>query len=203
MPDITPRNHPEREPEQRMEQNDLRRRLAAAGGAGMLATPEETAQQRPLPPPAEPKRGWFRKGGRSAEQEAVYAPIDARLRALNDTYGGEADLDPGAAQEPAARTPTPQAELVFTTGPRAGERLMLEGTRIALDRDANETLDNTRSGMMASIWAQGEHFMLRHGGAILIDGARPALSIVVLEDGDELAWGAHRLQFRNAHAIGR
>jgi hypothetical protein len=56
---------------------------------------------------------------------------------------------------------------------------------------------------VARIWTQGDQIMLRHSGAILIGGSRPTLPVVVLEDGDELAWGAHKAQFRRAPAVGR
>jgi hypothetical protein len=38
--------------------------------------------------------------------------------------------------------------------------------------------------------------MLRQQGGVTVGGQRPALSVVVLEDGDEVAWNIHRLQFR-------
>jgi hypothetical protein len=144
------------------------------------------------------KRRWFSRG----DDDTLNAMSD-RLRVLREVMIEVGVDNTPAADEPAALRRPADAELLFTGGPRTGERLPLEARRIALDRDANETAEDSKSAMVASVWAQGEHFMLRHGGAILIGGARPALPIVVLEDGDELQWGVHRLQFRSGHSVGR
>jgi hypothetical protein len=80
----------------------------------------------------------------------------------------------------------PMAELVFTAGPRAGMRVELD-TNVASLADGRAT---------ASIWRHNDRFLLRHNGKrIRIGGATPALSVVVLEDGDEIALGAERARF--------
>jgi hypothetical protein len=99
--------------------------------------------------------------------------------------------------------PSRDAELVFVAGPRAGERLPIEGRSVALDREGYESADGGASSVVATFWTQGEHIMLRNGGAITVGGARPTLPIVVLEDGDELAWSTHRAEFRRLPPVGR
>jgi hypothetical protein len=135
-------------------------------------------------------------GGRlRSDDRPIVESISGRLRALKDVAIDDGE---GASAEPEARTPlmAPPAALLFTAGPRAGERLEISDRRLALDRDAYEVTDADASGVVVSIWAQGPRFMLRGSGALLISGARPAMPVVTLDDGDELAWGEHRLQFR-------
>jgi hypothetical protein len=76
-----------------------------------------------------------------------------------------------------------------------GERLSVRRS-IAFGRDGGEMADASHSRVVISIWAQGARFMLRHNGMPLIGGSRPALPVIALDDGDEIAWGEHRLQFR-------
>jgi hypothetical protein len=139
-------------------------------------------------------------GGRlRSDDRPIVESISGRLRALKDVAIDDGE---GASAEPEARKPlmAPPAELLFTAGPRAGERLAISDRRLALDRDAREVTDADASGVVVSIWAQGPRFMLRGSGALLISGARPAMPVVTLEDGDELAWGEHRLRFSEGAA---
>lgn len=135
--------------------------------------------------------------------EATHKSMSARLRRLRDEFEPYYD-EPSTADAPEApaRPPSREGELLFVTGPRAGERLSVEGRAVALDRDGNEN-GGEASGVIVRIWTQADNIMLQHSGAILVGGSRPPLPIVVLEDGDELAWGGHKLQFRRAPAVGR
>jgi hypothetical protein len=134
-------------------------------------------------------------GGRlRGDDGKIIESISGRLRALGDLPLGEErgeDADPDTSTQ--ARSLS--ARLVFTGGPRAGESLLVQRNTVALDRDALEVQDSSRSDVVASVWVQGTRFMLRHAG-IVVSGSRPALPVVTLEDGDELAWNAHRLQFQ-------
>ena len=136
--------------------------------------------------------------------EATYKSMSARLRLLRDEFEPHYD-EPSTADVPEAPAPPPsrEGELLFVAGPRTGERLSVEGRAVALDRDGNESGGEGASSLVVRIWTQADNIMLQHSGAILVGGSRPALPIVVLEDGDELAWGGHKLQFRRAPAVGR
>lgn len=136
--------------------------------------------------------------------EATHKSMSARLRLLRDQFEPFQD-QPSSADEPEAPPPPPSrdAELLFVAGPRAGERLSIEGRAVALDREGNESTGEGASSLVVRIWTQADNIMLQHSGAILVGGSRPSLPIIVLEDGDELAWGGHKLQFRRAPAVGR
>jgi hypothetical protein len=125
-------------------------------------------------------------GGKGARDEDRLAGSMAdRLRALEPpTLTGTPATAPQASQR--QRTP-PSAHLMFTSGTRAGERVSLDRRTVAFDQQARELADSSGSNVVASIWAQGQRFMLRHNGAVTVSGTRPALSVVTLEDGDEIA----------------
>jgi hypothetical protein len=130
--------------------------------------------------------------------------MSARLVRLREAYDSPFDDAPEATPSEAPPPPPPRdAELVFTVGPRAGTHVLVEGRAVSLDRDGNESAGEGGVSVVARVWTQGDQIMLRQSGAILVGGGRPALPVVVLEDGDELAWGSHRLQFRRAPAVGR
>jgi hypothetical protein len=127
-----------------------------------------------------------------------------RLTRLRDAYDNPLDDTPEpAASEASPPLPPRDAEIVFTVGPRAGTRVLVEGRAVALDRDGDESTGEGSVSIVARIWTQADQIMLRHSGAILVGGSRPLLPVVVLEDGDEIAWGAHKAQFRRAPAVGR
>lgn len=133
----------------------------------------------------------------------VTGSMSERLRSLRHTVPEQGEPEGPPDPDPVQQQPRMEAEIMFTAGPRAGERLHVRDGLVALDRDAQVAADSGGSNVVASIWPQGARFMLRHNGGILISGARPALSVVTLDDGDELAWGAHRMRFSLAEAAGR
>lgn len=176
---------------------DLEDRLRALhDDADEASPPSEPSPPRPLPniDDEPPLRRLL--GGRVRGNEGrIIETISGRLRSLKDMPiedDGERSSAVTLEHKPSR---APSAELVFTAGPRAGERLPLNDRALALDRDACEAPDSGASRVVLSIWAQGARFMLRHNG-VLVGGARPAMPVVTLDDGDELAWAEHRLRFR-------
>ncbi len=152
------------------------------------------------PPPdsdgggASKRGGWF--GGRQREEDArAEETINDRLRGLSES-DGQFGPDGPTPEPEAGEAYILQGYLTFTQGRREGDQLSLAGRSVVLDIEANEAEERSRTPVIATIWAQGEHFMVRHSGGIRIGGTRPTLPIIVLEDGDELEWGAHRLEFR-------
>jgi hypothetical protein len=125
----------------------------------------------------------------------VVGDMSNRLRALGRT---EEPPHEQAIEAPEAEVQEARpiaGELVFTAGPRSGERILVEHP-VSLDRSGADAADQSGAAAVMSIWAQGRRFMLRHNGALLIGGARPTLPVVTLEDGDELVWGPNRALFR-------
>jgi hypothetical protein len=122
--------------------------------------------------------------------------IAGRLRSLGDDPVEFAPRDDDAVAHDTHSARVSRGEIEFTAGPRSGERISLERRTVALDADAMEAADSSATNVVASIWAQGSRFMLRHNGAVSINAARLSMPVVTLEDGDELAWGAHRLRIR-------
>jgi hypothetical protein len=146
---------------------------------------------------------WWKSRSSKDDAQRLDEAVSARMSALRDDALGQAADGPGPEAEPPSSAPTQRAELIFTAGPRAGERVTVARERIGFDRDANEITDDSGPRVALSVWAQGPHFMLRQQGGVTIGGQRPALSVVVLEDGDEVAWNIHRLQFRIETATSR
>lgn len=131
--------------------------------------------------------------GRAGEE--VASSISERLRSLRHRVPELSDQEQPPEPEPVRPQRRLAAEIVFTAGPRAGERLPIANESVALDRAATVVSDSSGSNVVVSIWPQGPRFMLRHNGGVVIGGARPALSVVTLDDGDEIAWGPHRMRF--------
>jgi curved DNA-binding protein CbpA len=135
------------------------------------------------------KRGLFGLG-RRREPEADAK--DLRLLGLKDVLPMEREPAETEAVEalPSAEAALPLAELTFTAGPRSGLRVELDANVVPMGEGK----------AAATVWRHGERFMMRHNGRqVRIGGAAPNLSIVVLEDGDELAVGNDRAQF---HILG-
>ena len=123
--------------------------------------------------------------------------IADRLKALASQAPKDEPDESTGEPEPAAETPVRRmmAALLFVAGPRAGERVVLEQGSVAFDRDGRALSDGSASGVVASIWPQGERYMLRDNGGVAVSGVRHAIPVVTLDDGDEIAWGPHRLRF--------
>ncbi len=103
----------------------------------------------------------------------------------------------------------PTARLLVVDGPDKGKSVPLGEEPVTLGADADCTLtlanpDGRVGGHHARIWLREGHFMLHH-----LEGARfvtlvgeKQVSWAVLEDGDEIAVGPHRLRFEHTPAPG-
>lgn len=168
----------------------------AWASAGGVEEGGEGAADAPQPPNLDDSRLGRLLGRKSGGQDGVMGSISRRLRALRNGSQFN-DIPTDEPEEPAGPRPMAvNAALIFTAGPRAGDVVALENRRLALDRDALQRTDSDAVEVVASIWAQGSRFMLRHRGTMMVAGSRPALPVIALDDGDELAWGPHRAQFR-------
>jgi len=131
------------------------------------------------------KRGLFGRGRGAAAPD----PRDERLLGLKDVLPVAPDEPSGEEAEALATAvaAAPRAEIVFTAGARAGQRVELDDNVIPVGEGKGA----------ATVWRQGGRFMMRHNGKhVRIGGVTPSLAIVVLEDGDEVSVGADRVQFR-------
>ena len=151
--------------------------------------PREVAPRKEHSVTNENKRGFL---GLGRSQAPEFDARDRRLLTLRAQHPlGPADV---AAEEeavaPAVASAT-VAEVIFTAGPRAGMRVELGDNVLPLG-DGKAT---------ATLWRHGDRFLLRHSGKqIRVGGVIPALSIVVLEDDDEIQVGNDRLRFLLAPA---
>jgi hypothetical protein len=139
-------------------------------------------------------RKWL-GGRRHEEEDRALSHMSGRLRALGDPafkqWKGPEDTD-----APTATERTLEAELQFVAGPRIDTTITLGAGTLALDVEGNVSEDPTDSDIVVNMWAQGQHFMLRPARGVRVSGSRPALPVVVLEDGDDIEWGPHRVRVR-------
>jgi hypothetical protein len=95
------------------------------------------------------------------------------------------------------------AELVMMGGPHAGRRLPLGEHPVSMGGTLRDhvLLDPGLPPEAILVWHHGERSMLKHviGAGVIVNGAPPALSIIVLEDGDAIAVGVHEMRY---HRIG-
>jgi len=136
--------------------------------------------------------GFFNRGNKHLEV------IMDRLKALGrdgPVLPESVDRGTGDDDESSRSSRRSKATLTFIAGPRAGERIVLEQGSVAFDRDGRAMSDGSATGVVMSIWAQGERYMLRDSAGVTVGGVRPPISVVTLDDGDEIAWGPHRLRF--------
>jgi curved DNA-binding protein CbpA len=96
-----------------------------------------------------------------------------------------------------------EAELVMMGGPHAGRRLALGEHPVSMGGTLRDhvLLDPGLPPEAILVWHHGERSMLKHmiGAGVTVNGAPPALSIIVLEDGDAITVGAHEMRY---HRIG-
>jgi len=126
---------------------------------------------------------------------------DARLRTLRADDPAPAD---GAASDgeraPASEPEEGAATLTFVAGPLAGSRVVLGGEAVTLGSSvlADVVLAGARVGQEhARIWQHGQHFVLHQmeGCRTRVAGEPLTLPLVMLDDGDEIEIGPHRLRF--------
>jgi curved DNA-binding protein CbpA len=93
------------------------------------------------------------------------------------------------------------AALTFIAGPLAGDRFALGRDTIMIgtsyQSDIVLPLERAIAPEHARIWRHGEHFVFRQldGGMTMIGGEQLTLPLVMLDDGDEIQIGAHKMQF--------
>jgi VWFA-related protein len=98
----------------------------------------------------------------------------------------------------------PSGRLTVVDGPDKGKSVPLGEDAVTLGSDADCTLsladpDGRVAGRHARIWLREGHFMLHHlaGGRYSTVVAEKQLKWAVLEDGDEIVIGPHRLRFES------
>lgn len=195
----------------------------APAGAGPDAGPPETA-------PALPKQGLLRRIGLTSHGRAAPAAVapaggitaaTAAAPAPDAASPPQAGVDPRDARlltlradDVAAVRVLPSrprgaptlavalAELVFTAGPRIGERIAIGAETLTLG--SGETADvllvdaeGDVEPAHARIWWHSSHVVFRQlgPGDTLIGGVPLVVPLVMLEDGDDIQIGVHRLRF--------
>ena len=104
----------------------------------------------------------------------------------------------------------PTARLLVVHGPDKGKSVPLgeEAVTLGADTDCTLTLanpDGRVGGHHARIWLREGHFMLHHleGSRFVTQVGERQVSWAVLEDGDEIVIGPHRLRFERDARAGR
>jgi hypothetical protein len=137
---------------------------------------------------------------RFASDQALDAAKDERLLALHGEPLEETEA--AISAPPGPGNSDGLAALVFLSGPFAGLRVGLgsEVVTIGSAADADVVLTDPADRIApehARIWQHGEHFVFRQfeGARTVIGGQRLMTSMVILDDGDEIQIGPHRITF--------
>jgi len=173
----------------------VRRWLRAKPAAATPATEDERRSEEPVavpPPPVAPEHARLLE-----LKERAREAVDVTLRERAEPMLAAAPADAGEPRPPAA-------ELLFVGGQLAGTRFSVGEETITLGSDArtaNIVLaddDGAVAGEHARIWRHGQQFMFHElqGKRTRIDGEALALPLVILDDGDEIVIGSHRIKFR-------
>lgn len=134
----------------------------------------------------------------TADRDDVNAAEHARLLTLRDVEHAELSAPLTHADYRAER---PLAELEFVSGPRAGTRVSLGAEAITLGSSYEADVMLASEGGVAPehgrIWQHGENFVFRQvdGEGTLVGGQELTLPLVMLDDGDEIVIGPHRMLF--------
>lgn len=169
----------------------------------------EQAPERPRPAlvPVETARRSSKKGAESRggflglrrRGDAALETGDVRLLTLRDSAVRWDVAQSESLSTPGNSADAP-AELVIMAGPHAGRRLALGEHPISMGGTLRDDLllDAGLPAEAILVWHHGERSMLKHalGAGVTIGGAPPALSIIVLEDGDEIAIAGHEMRYR-------
>ncbi len=158
-----------------------------------------------------PREGLFarlRGRGQSEEQvSAMNAAQRSRLLSLRETvaFAPAASATPAADRDLAPSEVRAAAYLTFVGGARGGLRIPLDGQAVILGTSMRASImlpddDGSIALEHARIWRQADSFYFRNvdGKGTTIAGRQLDLPVVVLEDGDEIAIGPHRLSFSRA-----
>jgi len=127
--------------------------------------------------------------------------VQQRLLTLQDGQDG-AEISPAPRWHPDYGATVAGAELIFIDGPRAGARVPLghEAVTIGSAYEADVMLPDDAGDVApqhARIWQHGERFVFRQiaENGTLVGGQSLALPLVMLDDGDEIQIGRHRMRF--------
>ncbi len=184
--------------------------------AGMLLRMMRMGQRPATPPSAkpvpEPAGETAAPASASVSEKKPAAPTmdagDARVLSLRDSERPvpmeyRRPVRDGRDVEPRPRQAV-DAELAFIAGPHAGARVALNDHAVTLGTsyDSDIVLDDQDGRIApehARIWRHGEHFVFRQvdGRGTVIGGSPMTLPLVMLEDGDEIEIGGHRLRFEH------
>jgi curved DNA-binding protein CbpA len=137
---------------------------------------------------------------RFASEQALDAAKDERLLRLHGEPMEETEEAITAPPGPGNSDGT--AALVFIAGPFAGRRVGLGSDVVTIGSaaDADVVLTDPADRIAAEharIWQHGDHFVFRQFDAArtVIGGQRLMTSVVILDDGDEIQIGPHRITF--------
>ncbi|MBI5284362.1 MAG: FHA domain-containing protein [Chloroflexi bacterium] len=176
----------------------------------MIRMGQRPSASTPPQPAPEPDRAAADSAAASVAEKKPVAPMmdagDARVLSLRD---GERPVpmeyrrparDAGVVERPPRHAVG--TELTFIAGPHAGARVALDDHAVTLGTSyASDIVLDDQDGRIAPeharIWRHGEHFVFRQvdGHGTAIGGAPMTLPLVMLEDGDEIEIGGHRLRF--------
>jgi curved DNA-binding protein CbpA len=143
---------------------------------------------------------------------AAYQPPAVDMEAARDERLLNLRADGDASPRDDARVPGPPEDaggdgpsLIFVDGPFTGSRVALGHQAVTLGSspDADVILPAPRGHIApehARIWRHGGHVVFRQidGAATQISGRPLLLPLVMLEDGDEIQLGPHRMRYCTA-----
>ena len=141
-------------------------------------------------------------GRRRLQRRDVKADSEVSLGRIRKRAPVERKEPP--APEPLLAAPLAKARLTVVDGPDRGATVSFSGEAATLGSDADCTLrlsyvEGTVAGRQARIWLREGRFMLHHlagrRATTLVGGQ--SVTWVVLEDGDEVVIGPHRVRFQS------
>ncbi len=136
-------------------------------------------------------RGAHRNGDDAADEADSDEADDERLRSLQKDEGR---ASPWTRQQALAN-------LRFIAGPRLGQSIRIGNAVLTLGEggESDEPLADaaTVGPRYGRIWQQGDHFIFRQldDADVKIGGEQLLIPVVVLENGDQIAYGEHVLEF--------
>ena len=192
--------------------------LSSASGSATFVRPGMPPTSTPIAQPT-PEAATTSGGGPSSMLFVVVAGIGGVLLAgggavgirrlrrhrVSATSAGATEASRSYRPPPVASwtgAAAPPARLTAVDGPDKGKSVPLGEEAVTLGGDADCTLtladpDGRVAGHHARIWLREGHFMLHHLAGVrysTVVGGKP-LRWAVLEDGDEIVIGPHRLRF--------
>ncbi|HYM14617.1 MAG TPA: FHA domain-containing protein [Dehalococcoidia bacterium] len=189
--------------------------------AAVTSSPLAVATQALSPPPTQ-RRGLMRRLGvgaappprpmrgiprRYESDQALDAAKDARLLALEGEPLDRATVAvAGSAPSPGDEDAI--ASLGFIAGPFAGLRIGLGTDVLTIGSSAGSDVVLSDQGDRiapehARVWCHGDHVVFHQlqGARSVVAGRRLETSLVILDDGDEIQIGQHRMTFTRTHLV--